>query len=213
MAPFFLNVSLDLSKAFDCLPHDVLIAKLYAYDCDLPSLKLPNCYLRNRRQRVKIKIFYSSWTEILFGVPQGFILGPILFNIFLSNLFLFIKNKDVASYANTTTPYKTWGNSAYVTHNLDVLGNTLLNWSNDGRMKANPGKYHILLSGNDSSKLTVGNEKISGSKCEKLLGIKIDSHLNFKEHIESLCKKASQRINALSRLASSTNFEQRRLKT
>ena len=88
-----------------------------------------------------------------------------------------------------------------------------MNWSNDDRMKANPGKYHFLLSGNDSSKITVGNEKISGSKCEKLLGIKIDSHLNFKEHIESLCKKVSQRINALSRLASSTNFEQRRLKT
>ena len=68
LTPFFLNVSLDLSKAFDCLPHDVLIAKLYAYDCDLPSLKLPNCYLRNRRQRVKIKNFYSLWTEILFGV-------------------------------------------------------------------------------------------------------------------------------------------------
>ena len=78
-------------------------------------------------------------------------------------------------------------------------------------MKANPCKYHLLLSGNDSSKITVGNETISSSKCEKLLGIKIDSHLNFKEHIESLCKKASQKINVLSRLASSMNFEQRRL--
>ena len=78
-------------------------------------------------------------------------------------------------------------------------------------MKANPCKYHLLLSGNDSSKITVGNETISSSKCKKLLGIKIDSHLNFKEHIESLCKKASQKINALSRLASSMNFEQRRL--
>ena len=58
-------------------------------------------------------------------------------------------------------------------------------------MKANPGKYHLILSGNDSSKITVGNETISSSKCEKLWGIKIDSYLNFKEHIESLCKKAS----------------------
>ena len=55
-------------------------------------------------------------------------------------------------------------------------------------MKANPCKYHLFLSGNDSSKITAGNETISSSKCKKLLGIKIDSHLNVKEHIKSLCK-------------------------
>ena len=78
-------------------------------------------------------------------------------------------------------------------------------------MKTNPGNYHLLLSGNDSSKITVRNEIISSCKCENLLGIKIDSHLNFKEHVESLRKKGSQKINAPSRLASSMNFEQRRL--
>ena len=80
-------------------------------------------------------------------------------------------------------------------------------------MKANPGKYHLLLSGNDYSKITVGNATTSSSKCEKRLGIKLDSHLNFKEHIESLCKKANQKINALPRLASSMNFKQRKLIT
>ena len=84
-------------------------------------------YLRKRRQRVKINNFYSSWAEILFGVSQGSILGPILFNIFLSDLFLFIKNKDVASYADDTTPFEIGGYSAYVIHNLEVLGNILLN--------------------------------------------------------------------------------------
>ena len=86
-----------------------------------------------------------------------------------------------------------------------------MNWSNENSIEANPGKCHLLLSGNDSSKMTVGNETISCSKCEKLLGIKIVSYLKFKEHIESLCKKVSQKINALSRPASSMNFEQRRL--
>ena len=63
-------------------------------------------------------------------------------------------------------------------------------------MKVNPGKYHLLLSGNDSSKITNGSKMISSSKCGKPLGIKIDNNLNFKKHIESLCKKASQKFNA-----------------
>ena len=194
----------DLSKAFDCLPHDLLFAKLHTYGCDLPSPKMFSSYLRSRNQRVKINNFYSSCAEILFGVPQGSILGPILFNIFLCDLSLFIKNKEVASYAADTTSYETGANSAYVIRNLEV-------WFNDNSMKVNPGKYYLLLSGSDSSKITIGNKTISSSKCETLLGIKIDHNLNFKEHNESLCNKASQKINALSRLASSITFEQRRL--
>ena len=79
----------DLSKAFDRLPYDLLIAKLHAYGLDMPSLKLLHSYLTKRRQRVKINNTYSSWSEILFGVPQGSILGPLLFSLFLCDLFLF----------------------------------------------------------------------------------------------------------------------------
>ena len=90
--------------------------------------------------------------------PLSLILGPLFFNIFLCDLFLFVENKDVTSCADDTTPYKTGVNSAFVIHNLEVLGNTLLKWFNDNSMKANPGKYHLLLSGSDSSKITIGKK-------------------------------------------------------
>ena len=65
----------DLSKAFDCLPHELIIAKLYAYGFNLPALKLMHSYLSHRKQRTKVNHAYSSREEILFGVPQGSILG------------------------------------------------------------------------------------------------------------------------------------------
>ena len=94
---------------------------------------------------------------------------------------------------------------------MEVSGNALLNWFNGSSIKANPGKYQFVLSGSDSNKITIGNKTISRSKCKKLLGIEIDNSLNLKEHTESLCKNASHKVNALSRLASSMNFEQRRI--
>ena len=78
----------DLSKAFDWLDHELLTAKLNAYGFTLPALRLIHDYLSNGKQRTKIDDNYSSWSEILFGVSQGPILGPLPFNIVLTNLFL-----------------------------------------------------------------------------------------------------------------------------
>ena len=81
----------DLSKAFDCLSHELLLAKLHAYGFSIAALRLIHSYLTYRRQRTKINVSFSSWEEIVFGVPQGSILGPLLFNNFLCDLFFIMK--------------------------------------------------------------------------------------------------------------------------
>ena len=90
----------DLSKALDCLSHELLIPKLDAYGFDKNALKLMNSYLSNRKQITKINNKYSSWSQILFGVPQGSILGPLLFSIFICDMLYFLEDFDISNYAD-----------------------------------------------------------------------------------------------------------------
>ena len=89
----------DPSKASDCLPHELIITKLNDYGFNLPAPKLMHSYFSHRKQPTKVNHAYSSWEKILFGVPQGSILRPILLNIFLGDLFLVISDTDFSSYA------------------------------------------------------------------------------------------------------------------
>ena len=86
-----------MSETFDCLNHEVLIAKLNAYGLALPALKLVHDYLSDRKQKTRANNLYSIWFEILFGVPQVSILGPLLFNIFLADLFFVLNKIDIAN--------------------------------------------------------------------------------------------------------------------
>ena len=95
----------DLSKVFDCILHDLFIGKLAAYGFDYNSLQMLQSYLLNRKQRTKINNAYSKYCEILFGVPQGSILGSLLFNIYICDMFYDINDCDIASYADDNTPY------------------------------------------------------------------------------------------------------------
>ena len=191
----------DLSKAFDSLNHELLLAKLEAYGFDEPSLHFIHSYLSDRKQRTKINNTFSNWTSVESGVPQGSILGPLLFNIYMNDIFWFTPDIQIANYADDSTPYAT---SKDIESLLDILEkNTeiLMLWFKQNYMKSNNDKCHLLISSPDDVTIKIGCEEINNDKNVKLLGVTIDHKLNFSEHVKILCKKASIKLHALARVS------------
>ena len=99
------TIRMDLSKAYACIPHDLLITKLEAYGFDTCALKLVYSYLTNRKQRVKVGSAYSNFQSISTGVPQGSVHGPLLFNIFINDLFFTDLESEICKFADDTAIY------------------------------------------------------------------------------------------------------------
>ena len=132
-------------------------------------------YLQNRKQRTKNGTAYSLWEEIFSGVPQGSILGPLLFNIFLCGLLLTTEGNYFTNYADDTTPYVIGNNAEEVVSELKAITQKLFTWFAQNEMKANLNHCHLLLSTTDAFNFGISETKILNLNSKKLQGVAFDN--------------------------------------
>ena len=193
----------DLSKAFDTLPHDLLIAKLNAYGLSSSALDFLFDYLTNRKQRCKVGSSYSSWADIKSGVPQGSVMGPLLFNIFLNDFFFFINKSSTTNFADDNTIYAFGDNIEDVIYKLEADIENALNWFDANGMVANPNKFQLMFLGTKQRVklcLKIGKIYCLSTDSVVLLGIEIDWRLNFNKHASNITEKAKNKSKSLARL-------------
>ena len=147
-------------------PCQLLIAKLSAYGFDMKSIAFISAYLKNRKQKKRLGSTFSECLDILFGVSQGFILGPLLFLIFIADLFYLNYDLDFASYADDTTPYICEQDFSSINNVLEPNVNTLFNWFRQDFLMANSGKSQFLTSPYERRSLKINNVKFIGKTFE-----------------------------------------------
>ena len=209
-------ILMDLSKAFDCIPHDLLIAKLWAFGFNMNSLCFMYSYLNQRKQCVKINDTNSSFSEIISGVPQGSILGPLLFNIFINDLFYFIYDATLHNFADDNTISAASKTVSDLIETLQKATKSAIDWFKYNNMIVNPEKFQALLISKSKREnlpraLSLENKTVNVLDSVKLLGITIDDSLSFNQHISTFCRSAANQLNALIRLRSFLGFNEKKV--
>ena len=193
------TILMDLSKAYDCLPHDLIIAKLEAYGLDTNSLRFIFDYLSCRKQRTKMGSTYSNWSEVLRGIPQGSILGPLLFNIFINDIFFFIEKSEICNFADDNTLYSCDKSLLRMKENLIFDMKNILFWFRTNSLKANTGKFQFMILNRKNKRrqrMVINSITAKESNEVILLGIAIRNKLVFKKHIKNLCRTSQYKLHA-----------------
>ena len=202
-------IALDLTKAFDVLNFDILLKKLDAYNCHISTVKWFQSYLYGRKQFVKLDDLKSSTLDQLNGVPQGSILGPLLFNIYINDMPLCIDYVNADLYADDTTLYAIANSVNILQNNLSHDLNNFSNWCNKNNLVINTNKSKcMIITSRQRRKHLTHTEltlSVNGQKLEcvdnlKILGLIIDENLSWKYHIDNLYKNLSSLTGLLWRI-------------
>ena len=198
----------DFAKAFDCIDHNLLVKKLTCYRLSSNTLKLISSFLSDRQQVIFSQASSSDSLPIKYGVPQGSVLGPLLFSIYINDLPLFIKALcDL--FADDTTIHTHHSDLNQVSNTLQQSIDSLVEWTELNHMALNPDKtkYMIVTTRQKRQNLLVNPRRlhIAGIDVEevdrhKVLGVIIDNNLSWYDHVTSLCKIVSQKIFQLTKI-------------
>ena len=181
-----VGVLMDLSKAYDCISYDLLIAKLHAYGLGITAIRLLHSYLTNRKQRTKINNSFSEWVEILIGIPQGSVLGPLLFNIFINDLLLGIEDGNLCNFADDNTLYKCCETLNKAKFLIESQCSLIIDWFEDNFMKMNPETCQVIILGQKAipENFSVEIDNILRKPVPEvtLLEVTLDNKLKFNSH-------------------------------
>ena len=202
-------VLVDFKKAFDLVDHHILLDKLSVYGIRDEALMWFNTYLTHRKQQVSVNNCMSGLKQISYGVPQGSILGPLLFLLFINDLPLYTNKVCTDLYADDTTLYDIQDSMERIENNLQSALNNLHVWCRNNGMILNSSKTKVLLITttqkrqrlhNENLALKFNDESLNMITNDKILGIYVDNNLNWTDHIKHLSRKITSSIWLLSKI-------------
>ena len=211
-------VMVDFRKAFDLVDHTHLLKKLRHYKISDETLLWFSSYLLNRKQKVVINNIESTTENIVCGVPQGTILGPLLFLMFINDLPLYTDNVFTDLYADDTTIYQISNSQHFIEQDLQMALQKLSVWCKLNGMLLNTEKTKVMLITTSQKRLhlhnsilnlTFNNDSLKNIDNDKVLGIYIDNNLTWSIHTQFIAKKISSNLWLLSRLKDYLSLEHR----